>query len=149
VSKVIPLSDIDTRAEQAFQLRLNGVSVKRIAKALGMTEGEAQRAIEASCTPISEHMRKHSLELELHRLDRMEEIYSSGMKDQNTAVGHLLLKIREFRSDLLGTRAPVRIDAVQVVKAAEGNTTERIQRVLDDLAGRAEDKPNEPDEPAA
>ena len=143
MSKVVNFADIDTRAEQAFQLRLTGMAVRKIAKQLNMTEAETQRAIESQCTPLSAQMRKHALEIELARLDRMEEIFDPAMQEQNTAAGHLVLKIKEFRADLIGHRAAVRIDATQIVQAEQLNTTDKIQKVLDEIA--ALPKPAKPD----
>ena len=87
MSNVINFAEIDTRAEQAFELRLSGMSVRKIAKQLGLSEAETQRAIESQCVPISQHMRKHALEIELAKLDRMEEIFDPPMQEQSTATG--------------------------------------------------------------
>ena len=81
-SKVVSLVDVDTRAEQMFELRLSGMSVRKIAKQFGVSEAEAQKQIEAQCTPLSVQMRKHVLELELDKLDEMEAIYYPKMKEQ-------------------------------------------------------------------
>jgi hypothetical protein len=134
MSNDVNFADIDTRDEQMFQLRLSGMSVRKIAKQFNVTEAEAQKAIAEQCTPISQQMRKHTLELELDRLDEMEEIFYPSMKEKNTASGHLVMKIREMRADLLGYRAAIRVDATQIIQAAEVNSSDRIQRVLDDLA---------------
>ena len=91
-SKVVSLVDVDTRAEQMFELRLSGMSVRKIAKQFGVSEAEAQKQIEAQCTPLSVQMRKHVLELELDK--EMEEIYYPKMKEQqDNGTGHLVLKI--------------------------------------------------------
>ena len=143
MSKVVSLVDVDTRAEQAFQLRLTGMSVRKIAKQLGMTEAEAQKAIESQCVPLSQQLRKHSLELELSKLDEIEEIFHSSMKEKNHASAAVIMRVKEMRADLLGYRAAIRVDATQIVQAEQPNTTEKIQRVFDELATLP--KPEKPD----
>ena len=83
--------------------------------------------------PLSQQLRKHSLELELSKLDEIEEIFHSSMKEKNHASAAVIMRVKEMRADLLGYRAAIRVDATQIVQAEQPNTTERIQKVLDEL----------------
>ena len=147
-AEIVEVVEIDERADQMFHLRLAGHSVRRIARQFQVSEAVAQAAIQHCVPPISDQMRKHTLELELARLDQMQAVFYASMLQGNHQSAAICLKIKELRGDYLGIRAASRIDPIQLVKAAEPEptTTERIQKVLDELA--AQRKPKVIDGPA-
>ena len=118
-----------------FLLRLSGHSVRRIARQFQVSEAVVNAAVQHCVPPISDQMRKNTLELELARLDQMQAVFYPTMLQGNHQSAAICLKIKELRGDYLGIRAASRTDPIALVKAAEPEltTTERIQAVLDDL----------------
>jgi hypothetical protein len=147
MTNVVPLVDIDSKDKQMYRDCLAGISVRTIAKRYSVTEAEALAAMDRCLTPLDLQMRLHTLQLELDRLDEMESIFHASMLKGDHASAHLMIRLKELRADYVGLRAPLWIDPTQL-QVKEVNTTDKIQRVLDDLvAHKALAKPE--DDPAS
>ena len=135
-AEIVGMIEIDERADQMFLLRLSGHSVRRIARQFQVSEAVVNAAVQHCVPPISDQMRKNTLELELARLDQMQAVFYPTMLQGNHQSAAICRKIKELRGDYLGIRAASRTDPIALVKAAEPEltTTERISGVLDDLA---------------
>ena len=77
-----PASNVEilTREEQMFRQRLAGVPVRRIAAEHGCSVEEAQNIIAGLCTSVTAQGRLHSLELELERVDVLQEVFFTKAK---------------------------------------------------------------------
>ena len=132
MTNVVPLIDIDSNDKQMYQDRLAGISVRTIAKRYGVTEAEALAAMDRCLAPLDLQMRLRTLQLELDRLDEMENIFHASMLKGDHTSAHLMIRLKELRADYVGLRGPLWIDPTQL-QVNEVNTTDKIQRVLDDL----------------
>jgi hypothetical protein len=130
--------------EQIFLMRLAGQQCRAIAKELGIAVEKVEAIIEERMIQLTPEYRLQAMALDL---ERMEAIMARHLRDAiagNISAGHLCLKIAERRAAMLGTDAPVRIDAVQLVHhvVPRESTTDQIERVLEEL--KALPKPDEP-----
>jgi hypothetical protein len=132
---VVQLTDRD---QQIFQLRLMGESVGNIARQFRLAPEQVVAIVSAQCTSISEQFRKHTLELELERLDDLERPYYPKAREGNHQSLAACLKIAELRADYLGIRAPVRVDPVQLVAMAapQKTSTDKIEEALARISGK-------------
>jgi hypothetical protein len=61
---------LDDREEAMFRARVRGQSLSSIAREFHCTIAHVEAAIDQRCTPINEHLRRHTLLLELARAAR-------------------------------------------------------------------------------
>jgi hypothetical protein len=59
------------REEAIFRARLAGNSIRSIAQEFHCEIAHVQAVIDRLCRPIDEHLRKHTLLIELERLDEL------------------------------------------------------------------------------
>jgi hypothetical protein len=89
--------------EQAiFRARLAGHSVRGIAQEFHCSVAHVQTVIDRSCQPIDAHLRKHTLLLELERLDELEKVFQQKASAGDTLAAMLVLEIRDRRAGYLG-----------------------------------------------
>jgi hypothetical protein len=58
--------------------------------------------IDRLCRPIDEHLRKHTLLLELERLDELEEVFAQRARNGDAQAAMIVLQIAERRAAYLG-----------------------------------------------
>jgi hypothetical protein len=124
------------RDEQMFQERLTGTSIRTIARRFRVSEGEVRNAIGRVCAPVNEQLRKHTLEIELERMDDLLRPFYLEARDGNVAAAAICVKISERRARFLGIDAPVQVDPVALTAAATPaqTSTDRIRAALDRIA---------------
>ena len=83
--------DIDSKDKQMYRDCLAGISVRTIAKRYSVTEPEALAAMDRCLTPLDLQMRLHTLQLELDRLDEMENVFHASMLKGDHAPSHLMI----------------------------------------------------------
>jgi hypothetical protein len=89
--------------EQAiFRARLAGQSIRSIAQDFHCEIAHVQAVIDRLCRPIDEHLRKHTLLLELERLDELEEVFAHKARNGDAKAALVLLQIAERRAAYLG-----------------------------------------------
>lgn len=119
------------RTVQALELRKRGKSYRAIGAALGVSEAQAFRDVQAALMQLNALEQTTAEELrrvEVERLDALldalwTQATSPGMKGQTFAVDRVL-SIMERRSRLLGLDAPARSQ-----QETSGNTTIRVEYV--------------------
>jgi hypothetical protein len=89
--------------EQAiFHARLMGKSIRSIAQEFHCEIAHVQAIIDRLCRPIDEHLRKHTLLIELERLDELEEVFSQRARNGDAQAAMIVLQIAERRAAYLG-----------------------------------------------
>jgi hypothetical protein len=134
-----PASNVEilTREEQMFRQRLAGVPVRRIAAEHGCSVEEAQTIIAGLCTSVTAQGRLHSLELELERLDELQEVFHVKAKAGDPQCAAIVIRLQERRSALLGLDAPASyLNAVQLVNqtAPKESSVDKIMAALNRLS---------------
>src|SRR5262249_53680539 len=91
--------------------------------------------------------RKHSLALELERLDQLQQVFSARALEGDVASGALVAKIIERRCTMLGLYTPP-ATMLQVIEAEapRETSTEKIRAAIDRIRGRLP-KPDGPEDP--
>jgi hypothetical protein len=129
--------EVLSREEQMFQARLSGVPIRRIAMEHGCTPEEAQNIISGMCTSVTAQGRLHSLELELERVDVLQEVFFTKAKAGDPQCAAIVIRLQEIRSNLLGLNAPVSyLNSVQLMTQPmqPENSTDKILAALNRLA---------------
>lgn len=106
-------ADIAKQQAECYQLQLNGLSIRAIAKRTGLSIGTVHKRINAQCTaivaPLAEQVRARHLEQIKEWLAKInEQIRRDYAVARNVEVGTRLL---EREAKLLGIDAPEKIDA--------------------------------------
>jgi transposase len=120
------------RINQIIEQRIAGRSVRAIAKMLGTSVAEVNKAIDFWAeTAIDDKLRKTTLCLELARLDQMQEVFHARALQGDVQCGALVTKIIERRCTMLGLHAP-QTATLQIVENAEPKqtSTDKIEAVL-------------------
>jgi hypothetical protein len=131
--------------EKIFRERLAGKSVRRIAREFGRSVEEVSAVISRMCQPISPEMRKQVLQLDLERLDELQQVFYEKAREGDASSAWITIKISERRSALLGLDIPaqLRADPVQLtIATAPETSTDRIRRALDGLLAQRPALPN-------
>lgn len=111
--------EIDKVVEQ----RIRGRSVRAIAKALGTTAAEVNKASTFGQKRRSTtRFRKRTLALELARLDELQEVFHARALQGNVQCGALVTKIIERRGTMLGLHTPQNA-VLQIVDSATPRET--------------------------
>jgi hypothetical protein len=129
-----------------IQQRVSGRSARAIARAQGCTLAEVTRVLDRfTATTIDDKTRKHTLALELARLDELQETFYARALEGDVACGALITKIIERRCVMLGLYTP-QTATLQVIEAEapRETSTERLRAAIDRIRG----KPHQDDPPA-
>ncbi|HEY2529816.1 MAG TPA: hypothetical protein VGJ20_18045 [Xanthobacteraceae bacterium] len=129
----------DDQINHIIERRVGSRSVRAIAKTLGTTVAEVNKAIDFWAeTAIDDKLRKNTLCLELARLDQMQEVFHARALQGDVQCGALVTKIIERRCTMLGLHTP-QTAVLQIVDSAtpqQQSSTDKIERVLAGLIGR-------------
>jgi hypothetical protein len=91
--------------EQAiFRARLAGHNIRDIAQEFHCSVAHVSAVIDRMCRPIDEHLRKHTLLLELERLDELEQVFAQKARDGDAQAAKIVLQIGERRVAYLGRK---------------------------------------------
>ena len=109
--RAVPTTDLECRrrktrrARLAYEMRQDGKSWYSIAKTLGLTESAAShsvaRAMEQAAAYVSEQAKKQLLELEVARLDRLQEVVWPTAMQGNLRAMDMALRIIMARAKVL------------------------------------------------
>jgi hypothetical protein len=131
------------RDRRVFRLRLAGTSVRKIAEQLKCTPDEVNASIVRMTGGVSPDLRARTIQLELERLDEMQQGFYLDSLTTNERKGNfdsavIVLRIMERRARLLGLDVPVRHDAPLDDMAGRQTSTDRIRSVIDRLTGKTD-----------
>jgi hypothetical protein len=132
--------------DQIIQHRINGRSVRAIARIHGCAVSEVNAVIDrfAEAT-IDDKIRKHTLALELARLDELQETFYARALEGDVQCGALITKIIERRCTMLGLYAP-QTATLQVIEAQapRETSTDKISALIERIRGKTRDDPDDP-----
>ena len=121
-----------------IQQRVSGRSARAIARAQGCTLTEVSRVLDRFTeTTIDDKTRKHTLALELARLDELQETFYARALEGDVACGALITKIIERRCVMLGLYTP-QTATLQIIEAEapRETSTERLRAAIDRIRGK-------------
>jgi len=121
-----------------IQQRISGRSARAIAKAQGCSVAEVNKGLDRFTeTTIDDKVRKHTLALELARLDELQETFYTRALEGDVACGALITKIIERRCTMLGLYTP-QTATLQVIEAeaSRETSTERLRAAIDRIRGK-------------
>jgi hypothetical protein len=121
-----------------IQQRVSGRSARAIARAQGCTLTEVNRVLDCFTeTTIDDKTRKHTLALELARLDELQETFYARALEGDVACGALITKIIERRCVMLGLYTP-QTATLQIIEAEapRETSTERLRAAIDRIRGK-------------
>lgn len=126
--------------------RVAGKSIRTIAKMHDISVATVNTIIDRwADSELHEKLRKHSLCLELMRLDELTTVFHVMAAEGDTVAGALTLKISERRGQLLGLHVP-QTQVLQIVDAAskEPSTTDKIEQAIRGLLADQDRKDDDP-----
>jgi hypothetical protein len=123
----------ETRDSRIYHMRLLGSSPRAIADDFGISVADVNAAVDGAMVKVDNAYRLRAMTLDLERLEAMLARFLGDALNGDLAAGHLCLKIAERKAAMLGTDAPVRVDAVQLtqVTGPQPTSTERISALID------------------
>src|SRR5215472_742538 len=116
-----------------IQQRVSGRSARAIARAQGCTLAEVSKVLDRFTeTTIDDKTRKHTLALELARLDELQETFYARALEGDVACGALITKCT-----MLGLYTP-QTATLQVIEAEapRETSTERLRAAIDRIRGK-------------
>jgi hypothetical protein len=136
-----------SKNDEIIEQRISGRSARAIAKTLCVEPADITRALdEFADATIDEKVRKHTLALELARMDRLQSVFYARALEGDVNCGALVAKLISVRCSMLGLHTPQTAVLKIVEDAAPKETsTDRIERVLAEL--REQDRKNGSDDP--
>ena len=124
------------RDRMAFRLRLAGMPVRQIAQELKCEPADVQGSLMRMCAGVTPELRARAVEMELERLDDMQQVFYLKMRnDSSEEAGALVLRIMERRAKLLGLDAPPRGDtAIDEAMPRPQTSVDRIRAAIERVA---------------
>jgi len=129
-----------TDEEDIIEQRIRGRSVRAIAKARGCSIKDVHEALDRfAAATIDDGVRRHTLALELSRLDALQEIFYLRGLEGDVASAALVAKLIERRCCILGLTVPpaATFTVIDQVAASEPSSTDRIAAALASLRERS------------
>ena len=124
--------------DEVIRQRISGRSARAIAKAQATTVAEVNKALDRFTeTTIDDKIRRHTLALELARLDELQETFYARALEGDVQCGALITKIIERRCTMLGLYTP-QTATLQVIEAEapRETSTERLRAAIDRIRGK-------------
>lgn len=138
------------KRSQAYELRLRGWSLRRIAESLSVAHTTVKNYIDEEIEARTIPLLNEVVKIELDRYDRYLARLESAMDDEGADIPKIVasaIRVSEARRKLLGYDAPQRVEATvhqvdqvdvelaEVVREAQANAALEEQRVRDERAG--------------
>src|SRR6516164_142413 len=124
--------------DEVIRQRISGRSARAIAKAQATTVAEVNKALDRFTeTTIDDKIRRHTLALELARLDELQETFYARALEGDVQCGALITKIIERRCVMLGLYTP-QTATLQVIEAEapRETSTERLRAAIERIRGK-------------
>ena len=132
--------------DEVIRQRISGRSARAIAKAHATTVAEVNKALDRFTeTTIDDKIRKHTLALELARLDELQEVFYARALEGDVQCGALCTKIIERRCTMLGLYTP-QTATLQVIETetSRETSTDKISALIERIRGKTRDDPDDP-----
>jgi len=137
--------------DEIVQQRVSGRSARAIARAHGITPAEVSKVLDRFTeTTIDDKTRRHTLALELARLDELQETFYARALEGDVRCGALITKIIERRCTMLGLYTP-QTATLQIIEAEAPKETSidrieaainRIRRIKPPTTDQDDDAPH-------
>ena len=124
--------------DEVIRQRISGRSASAIAKAQATTVAEVNKALDRFTeTTIDDKVRRHTLALELARLDELQETFYARALEGDVQCGALITKIIERRCTMLGLYTP-QTATLQIIEAEapRETSTERLRAAIERIRGK-------------
>ena len=124
--------------DEVIRQRISGRSARAIAKAQATTVAEVNKALDRFTEiTIDDKIRRHTLALELARLDELQETFYARALEGDVQCGALITKIIERRCTMLGLYTP-QTATLQIIEAEtpRETSTERLRAAIDRIRGK-------------
>ena len=124
--------------DEVIRQRISGRSARAIAKAQATTVAEVNKALDRFTeTTIDDKVRRHTLALELARLDELQETFYARALEGDVQCGALITKIIDRRCTMLGLYTP-QTATLQVIEAEapRETSTERLRAAIERIRGK-------------
>ena len=124
--------------DEVIRQRISGRSARAIAKAQATTVAEVNKALDRFTeTTIDDKIRRHTLALELARLDELQETFYARALEGDVQCGALITKIIERRCVMLGLYTP-QTATLQIIEAEapRETSTERLRAAIERIRGK-------------
>jgi hypothetical protein len=121
--------------DEVIRQRISGRSARAIAKAQATTVAEVNKALDRFTeTTIDDKIRRHTLALELARLDELQETFYVRALEGDVQCGALITKIIERRYTMLGLYTP-QTATLQVIEAEtpRETSTDKISALIETI----------------
>jgi DNA-binding CsgD family transcriptional regulator len=131
------------RLPKIMEMRKAGATYKQIATALNMSAGGVHNAVTTELRKFNADIADKLPEfrqLELERLDAMQLYLWPKVKTGNCQAVNTVLRIMERRAKVLGTDAPIKVDAVTAVVDAAGISDQSAEEIRRKILGIDETK---------
>jgi hypothetical protein len=125
--------------DEVIRQRISGRSARAIAKAQATTVAEVNKALDHFTeTTVDDKVRRHTLALELARLDELQETFYARALEGDVQCGALITKIIERRCVMLGLYTP-QTATLQIIEAEapRETSTERLRATIDRIRGKS------------
>jgi hypothetical protein len=131
----VAVIDLDERDQAIFEARLAGKSVRQLARQHRLTMAQVDDIVATHLVPETVEEQARAKQIELARLDVCQNAIHDKVRAGNVAAVMASVKIGERQAAIRGSDAPLKLDPIQLLQAAQPvTTTDKIQRVLDELA---------------
>jgi hypothetical protein len=134
---VVNLLDLDA---EILRQRLNGTSIRRLAREFKIPEYQVLQSLDRSLPPISAETRVRLYREDLCRLDDMLTAFYPQAKNGMQGAATICLKLLERRSAMTGSDAPQRVDVTVKQAAEEPNSTIMLLNELNRIAAERDPK---------
>lgn len=140
--KLVPIEpapeDISTRDEQIHRMRLDGLSIRTIARTFKIPVELVESVLDRACVKVDAQYRASTIAVELERLDEMHRVFYAKALTGDGPAAQVAIRIAEHRASILGLFAPVRHDPIQMVEAASNRrtSTDKIMAALALVTGK-------------
>lgn len=131
IAELVTEVELDSKI---LQLRLAGMSIRRLAKEFRMHNAAVLDSLDRSLPPLDHETRVRLYREDLSRLDDLLMAFYAQAKEGNPVSAGLCLRFLERRAEMLGSDAPQRVDVVLGRKAEQGGSTAKLLEALDRIA---------------
>jgi hypothetical protein len=128
---VVDLLDLDA---EILRQRLDGTSIRRLAREFRIPEYQVLQSLDRSLPPISAETRVRLYREDLCRLDDMLSTFYPQAKSGMQGAATICLKLLERRSAMTGADAPQRVDVTVTQMPDDLTSTMRLLAELDRIA---------------
>jgi hypothetical protein len=145
-NNVVPLID-DELDQRVLELRLDGHSLHRIARGLGLSARRVEQSLSRTLPELTPELRTRLFQEDILRLDQLMVGWFQRARSGDAVATGLCIKLMERRSCMIGADASVKIELIREPQEQEGGSTVALLEQLRAIAaeGKCRDQDAQPD----